>query len=356
MEWVYRMAKMTNRTLVLERSQIEETFSGYPDTWGAHEYSLWDVDLLRQSPVKLLLPGEFTTLPEAHAKCAWTDESTYLATWMFRANQRSECHGRIHLATSKGIPSEYRTDTREFGVDPMLFWTYVRFRPSLFAFAKAELRRMLGSEEPQVGVHARTFRESRSSQQYVNDRVCGPQSRTTAQILAERLSSRKQCGCPVPGIVYEDVEAKWNELRLNETCDLTLPNALAGITNHTSLDLLQRGFFMATDHEDRQVDELFVQRGAKMFDFTKLPQAGGSSSVDPSWIRAVEPLSLDLAALITTREFFGVPASSLTRAVCSWRMSMGKRSPMCELYRYRTFSARCSERLCGSEDSHCCKV
>ncbi|KAH9253942.1 hypothetical protein BASA81_008066 [Batrachochytrium salamandrivorans] len=317
------MAKMTNRTLVLERPRIEETFAGFPETWGAHEYSLWDVDLLKQSPVQLLLPGEFTTLFEPHANCVWKDDATYLATWIFHTNQLEECHGRIHLATFNGIPSEYRTDTREFGVDPMLFWTYVRFRPNLFAFAKLELQQMLGSEEPQVGIHARTFRESHNSQQRVNDKVCGPQSRTTAQILAKRLNSRKQCGCPILDILYDDVEAKWDELRLNETCDLTLPNALPAITNHTSLDLLQHGFFMATDHEDEQVDELFVKRGAKMFNFTKLPKAHGLSTIPLEWINAVEPLSLDLVALITTREFYGVPASSLTRAVCSWRMNMG---------------------------------
>ncbi|KAH9251932.1 hypothetical protein BASA81_010136 [Batrachochytrium salamandrivorans] len=372
MEWAYRLAFATNRTLVMVKPFKEYQFVGMPFLNSQDsEYSIWDVDLLDKGPVRIHFHQQFNwTGPAPTEQCTWTEkDGKFVVTWAMAHTDLPECHQVLRIRSRKGLITPHRTDTREFGVDPLLFWKHVQFNPKVFAWANKLLKDMLPSRDgslQRLGLHARTFRETGTTQTRVLEQVCGPKLMRIPMEISRDLRQRERCGCAVAEAVNPQtgenwlevgLERHWKEIHMLGTCDVSIVANLTKLMHRSVVDLQRHGFFAATDHNAHGfMDKVLVEMGGRMINFTTaLPIPGMEQAVEIDFALKNQNLVLDLAMLILVDEFVGVPVSSLSSSVCLWRRAMDRpSSDMCEVLYLATHSPRCTEHGCD-ETARCCK-
>lgn len=370
LEWLYRMAHLTNRSLRLPKVHSKETYLGMPSSVRTmhQEYTVWDRRLLASSPVPLVfnLESQWDNDDDIPDECVWDNNEKYVVTWLLRVNNLHVCKKRVHFKLNHGLVNQYRSDTRQFGIDPLFFWKHMFFAGPIVESAQRFLRTNFPNQVT-LGYHARTWREARATQEKVMNRVCGPGTLHVPQDILKYLNMREICQCRIPDrtlgtkLSYHDpgvLMNMWNSLHLHKTCEVFSSHTVSQLTNRTLVELKQKGFFLATDHDDREIDRIFRDLGAVMYPLpvsnertkqVQFPELGDASiSPHSKFAPMLEYLVVDLVTLTLTQEFVGVPLSTLTRMVCYWREGfLGKTSEMCQILKLRTHSTRCYEANCS---------
>jgi len=368
LDWVFRVALALNRTAVIGYPRTREHYIGWPSS--PSDASLWDIEALRRAPFKFKFAWEITDDVERTlvfgdkealpSECVWdfNESGKYLMLWA----ARSECtHRRIHFSSGGGLVHSYKADTRKYGVDPLVFWRHMRLNREVIAaihtwWSSTSPR---GELEDAVGLHFRSWREANGDAAHAR-KVCKRLSQKMLTYAAKHFDAlRGECATQcAKRLEYVDVEQFWRDHQLDVTCEPASTENVRTICGRSGLDQVERGemdFFVATDHETREADEVFESLNARMMykvamdafvdRFIERDQNGLQVR---KYARSILPILLDLGALIQVGRFYGSPASTLSQAVCLWRRAFGKREEvpgMCQLVWYSTISDVCDE-LC----------
>jgi hypothetical protein len=226
-------------------------------------------------------------------------------------------------------------------------------------------------------MHARSWREANSQEAKVIARVCGPQTSEMPHKLASRVNqATRNCECREQQIrsphsheviTPASVHALWAKWSLKSTCEVHKVETVSAISHRSMGELKEHGILIATDHENKTVDAMFIAMGGILSPKTRqLPAEfaldGGDGNDDDEEVKSIRDLApglfgllVDLTVQSLVDEFIGVPASSLTRVVCMWRRARyNKTSDLCTLLDILTISDDCNELndFCSQSISH----
>lgn len=363
LDWVFRVALALNRTAILGAPRAREHYIGFPS--GYNDGSLWDIDALRNAPFRFkfaweitdpseqtLLLGEKSSLPE---ECVWefTEANKYVMYWAWKTACQ---HKRIHFSTGNGLVHSYKADTRKYGVDPLVYWRNMRLHPDVFSITqswwKQQSSKALSSA---IGLHFRSWREANGDAAHAL-KVCKRLSEKLLSNAAKRfsaLSSKCDPGCKGSEEVELDVYKFWRDNNFDITCQEATEERIRTICHETLSSEVD--FFVATDHETVEADQILEGLGAKMmlhvdtkWLIEKFYEKDSNGLSVRKYASSILPILLDVSALLQVGRFFGSPASTLSQAVCLWRRAFDLKEEqpgMCQLVWYSTYSDKCEE-LC----------
>jgi hypothetical protein len=348
-EWIFRVAKAFNRTVVIPTRTHWEQYIGIPQSRNGTSY-VWDfnrfvqsLDLVFEQDLLNLVGFQFPTLaPE----CEWDYPSArtpnkYVVDWIEKAEKHSTCWFHIHFRSRNGLVSAYRSDTRRFGVDQLLFWRNLVPKQEIMTQAQAMINDLPNPDGlPVIGLHARTWREANSNQTKATYRVCAPGTQKKKDEAIEAAHKRVSCGLEPLASYWTDSLARsvWEKRGFSDACLPYTASNVAKLVFRSEENLKRNGFVVATDHERSEIDEDFIAMGGRF-----LPPKPKATEDD-----RIFGLVFDFALMIKADLFYGSPTSTLTQAICFWRRALRSdfdpRSPeLCNLLWLSTYSNRCDE-------------
>jgi len=291
-------------------------------------------------------------LPES---CVWEygKASKILPEFMSKANLLPECKDRIHFRTSSGLVHPKRTDTRPYGVGPLVFWSGMKPSPYLQNPTDAFISALKSKTGKSLyGIHSR----SHNSYDEPHAKAIKRCTRLAEKILnagIAYLSSRSTCCKDADSeLTHVPLKPAYDSLKLDLMCNITNPYMLAHELGSDKKQLVY-----ASDHENKQVDALINSYGAVAFDFSvvKRPQFKRKDKDEKSkWRKNIELVLSDMLTVSKTDYFHGGPSSTVSHVICFWRLAHAKlmgheeASNMCSLLLLSTGSYTCDTISCDT--------
>jgi len=328
LDWALRLALALNRTVVLPEFTDDVCYIGLPKTPSelASGHSLWDLDLLAQAPFRVDLFSGTKRLPAPVPECVFMESThgKYLLKW---AANRAQC-SRLHFATSQGLVSPYRTDTRSLDVDPVVVWKYLAPHPSIMQAALRfvdAVRKRPGARV--VGIHARSYFEAHQTPKGAK-RVCFKSMGNLKRPVSQLVDSYASCKCAVREMTPDKLEAEWRRAQMDEVCSWGKgePNGTeiqTFVRDHVGLSA-DESLIVASDHENKPFDDAFREMGAVFSSSTARLTNWPESKTYARQVRGLLPAVFDYAVLMQTDEFFATPGSTFSGAICRWRLGRAR--------------------------------
>ena len=253
----------------------------------------------------------------------------------------------------------YKADTRAYGVDPLVYWRHMRLHPLVIQLVRDWWTKQSGAEgqiENAVGLHFRSWREAGGDAAH-GTKVCKRLSEKLLTNAAKRfnaLESTCSKSCLEKFDDVTNVRRFWEQNEFDETCLPASEERIHRVCDGSLHTLApEQDFFVATDHEAPEVDEVLTNLGARMMGsvdssnlINKFVERNEHGLSARKYAKSILPILLDLSALLQVGRFYGSPASTLSQAVCLWRRAFNKREEnpgMCQLVWWSTFSDICEE-------------
>ena len=312
-DWVFRLSLAFNRKAFIHNAVEREHWLGLPrskeeERAGA---SIWDLRLLRKKfsfvmeydedfkNDRDLLTMSWEKLPQ---ECVWhyEKESKFLAEYMRKASSLHTCKGRIHFRTSNGLVHPYRTDTRSFGVGPLVFWSAMQ--PSKYLQDAAldfvnDIRNGNRAKKV-VGIHSRSH-NSYNVPAAKAIKTCNRLALKTRRSSENHMGMLKKC-CAKELTLKDHVGDTYERLLLPAMCNITD----AYLTFHGFKDVLVA---YASDHENKAVDSLLYKGyNAQSFDVKRLKRPEfGRLHDKPAYRSNIEMVLSDMLVVSKTDYFHG---------------------------------------------------
>lgn len=365
-DWAFRLSLSFNRRLFISNTEERELWIGLPRSKKEeHELgAVWDLrslrkrfDFVMEYDEAFAADKDILTKPfeELDPKCVWTYEygnenNNILPAFMESRNELKECRNRIHLRTFMGLVHPKRTDTRKFGVGPLVFWSALKPSPYLLEpvhrFIDGVRQNNPGKEI--VGVHSRSINSYHEAQTKAINRCTRLAMKVITSAVLNQKAQKSCCG-ERKGLVQSDLEGAYNRLKLYNPCNFTGEY----IKTH-QLGSSTKQIVYASDHQNEQVDALFKSYGA-----VSIKEMGHSSfhsrkDKHKRWRENIEMVLTDMLSLVETDHFHGSPASTLSHVICFWRLSRARfegtdeKSNLCSLVLLSTGTFECNTLSCGS--------
>lgn len=384
-DWAFRISKVLKRTLFIHTPYRREHWIGFPMSKKEEKENLglWETKALRDNfdfvfeyevnkngnredhPILKGRLGE--GLPkECIIRLHYLKPKYilhHILSHVYDPNLQKKCDKRLHLQTTDGLIHPWKSDTRWLNVDPFIF--YRNMRPN--KFLRDEAKRYItevrsehqnNKDDPDedtivVGVHTRahnSYLEPYPSTKAYNR--CNRIANKTVKAAAAYTNAVHTCcgdnfnkdyldinGEDVFHIYYEK-EKLMDMCHLNQRIlDYSLHPPLLKDVHQVEKHNIQ--IILATDKELPDVDKLFYEKGnAVSYDSKVLKKLENKVTADtnaektkPSHINSnvgnkkmrsdVEVVMMDMLILQYSDFFVGAPSSTLSQAICYWRMAIG---------------------------------
>lgn len=317
-DWVFRLSLAFNRKVFIPKAVEREHWLGLPRS-KAEELagaSIWNMELLRKQfsfvmdydedfdKDRALLTASSSELPR---ECVWeySKHTKFLAEFMRTATSLHTCKDRIHFKTSTGLVHPYRTDTRSFGVGPLVFWSAMQPSKYLQDAAKAFVDevRSTNPEKSVLGIHSRSH-NSYNVPAAKAIKTCNRLALKTLSSSGNHMRMLKEC-CG-KGLAFKDrVSENYEKLKLPAMCNITNEY----LTLHDFKNAL---VVYASDHENKAVDRLLYNGyNAKSFDPKRINRPQFDRVEDkPAYRDNIEMVLADMLVVSKSDYFHGKSGSS----------------------------------------------